>query len=86
MCGANIILTARNADDLNAVKKSIKAQGRHAEAIVSDVSSMSLFAELASDIIGKFGQIDILINNAGITHDNLIMRMKDEDWDKVIIF
>ena len=84
ICGANIILTARNAEGLNAVKDSINAQGRLAEAIVSDVSSMSSFAELTANTIDKFGRIDILVNNAGITHDNIIMRMKEEDWDSVL--
>ena len=84
ICGANIILTARNKKGLNAVKKSINAQGRLAEAIVSDVSSMSSLTELTVNTINKFGRIDILVNNAGITHDNIIMRMKEEDWDSVL--
>ena len=84
ICGANIILTARNKEGLNAVKDSINAQGGLAEAIVSDVSSMSSFAELTAHTIDKFGRIDILVNNAGITHDNIIMRMKEEDWDSVL--
>ncbi len=84
ICGANIILTARNIEGLNAVKDSINAQGRLAEAIVSDVSSMSSLEELSANAINKFGRIDILVNNAGITHDNIIMRMKEEDWDNVL--
>ena len=84
ICGANIILTARNTEGLNVVKDSINAQGRLAEAIVSDVSSMSSLAELTANTIDKFGRIDILVNNAGITHDNIIMRMKEEDWDSVL--
>ena len=84
ICGANIMLTARNTEGLNTVKDSINAQGRLAEAIVSDVSSMSSFAELTANTIDKFGRIDILVNNAGITHDNIIMRMKEEDWDSVL--
>ena len=84
ICGANIILTARNTEGLNAVKDSINAQGRLAEAIVSDVSSMNSLAELTANTIDKFGRIDILVNNAGITHDNIIMRMKEEDWDSVL--
>ena len=84
ICGANIILTARNIEGLNAVKDSINAQGRLAEAIVSDVSSMSSLTELTANTIDKFGRIDILVNNAGITHDNIIMRMKEEDWDSVL--
>ena len=84
ICGANIILTARNIEGLNAVKDSINAQGGCAEAMVSDVSSMSSLAELAANTIDKFGRIDILVNNAGVIHDNIIMRMKEEDWDSVL--
>ena len=84
ICGANIILTARNTEGLNAVKDSINAQGRQAEAIVSDVSNMSSIEELTANTIDKFGRIDILVNNAGITHDSIIMRMKEEDWDSVL--
>ena len=84
ICGAKIILTARNPKGLNAVKDSINSNGGQAEAILSDVSSMSSLAELAANTIDKFGQIDILVNNAGITHDNIIMRMKEEDWDSVL--
>ena len=84
ICGANIILTARNSEGLNSVKDSINAQGRLAEAIVSDVSSMNSLAELTANTIDIFGRIDILVNNAGITHDNIIMRMKEEDWDSVL--
>ena len=69
---------------MNAVKDSINAQGRLAEAIVSDVSNMSSLKELTAKTIDKFGRIDILVNNAGITHDNIIMRMKEEDWDSVL--
>ena len=84
ICGANIILTARNTEGLNAVKDSINAQARHAEYILSDVSSMDSLAELTANTIDEFGRIDILVNNAGITHDNIIMRMKEEDWDSVL--
>ena len=84
ICGANIILTARNMEGLSAVKDSINKQGGHAEAIVSDVSSMSSLAELTANTIDKFERIDILVNNAGITHDNIIMRMKEEEWNSVL--
>ena len=83
-CGANIILTARNLEGLNTVKDSIIAQGGYAESIVSDVSSMDSLAKLAANVIDKFGRIDILVNNAGVTHDNIIIRMKEEDWDSVL--
>ena len=84
ICGANIILTARNRKGLNVVKDLINTNGGHAEAIVSDVSKMSSLEKLTANTIDKFGRIDILINNAGITHDNIIMRMKEEDWDNVL--
>ena len=83
-CNANIILTARNAKGLDTVKALINAHGGHAHAILSDVSSISSFTKLVATTIDKFGRIDILVNNAGISHDNIIIRMTEEDWDSVL--
>jgi 3-oxoacyl-[acyl-carrier protein] reductase len=68
---------------LNTVSR-IKEQGGEALAVTVDVSQISSVEEMVKKILDKFGKIDILINNAGITRDNLLLRMKDEEWDKVI--
>ncbi|MCK5534345.1 3-oxoacyl-[acyl-carrier-protein] reductase [bacterium] len=62
----------------------ITEQGGESLAVAVDVSQISSVEEMVKKILDKFGRIDILINNAGITRDNLLLRMKEEDWDKVI--
>ena len=83
-CGAKIILIARNSDQLLAVKETIISNGGIAESIAGDVSNLNSISEIVTNTIDKWGQIDILVNNAGITRDNIIMRMKEDDWDSVM--
>jgi 3-oxoacyl-[acyl-carrier protein] reductase len=66
------------------VVEEIKAMGRDAFAIQADVSNSESVTEMAKETIERFGKIDILVNNAGITKDNLLMRMKESEWDDVI--
>ena len=83
-CGAKIILIARNADKLKIVQNNITSQGGIAESITGDVSSLDSFTEIISGANKKWGRIDILVNNAGVAKDNIIMRMKEDDWDEVM--
>jgi 3-oxoacyl-[acyl-carrier protein] reductase len=83
-CGAKIILIARNAEKLKIVQERITSQGGIAESMAGDVSSLDSFKEIISRINEKWGHIDILVNNAGVARDNIIMRMKEDDWDEVI--
>lgn len=62
----------------------VEKRGGHALVVKGDVANFQESEQLIKACIDKFGRIDILINNAGITRDSLIMRMKEEDWDKVI--
>jgi len=62
----------------------IKALGRQSLSVLGDVSSSPDMEKLVETAMSTFGKIDILVNNAGITRDRLVMRMSDEDWDKVI--
>lgn len=83
--GADIVGIDLNMDELNASMKEVEnATGRKALAIQADVSDYSSIEKAVEESIGVFGRISILVNNAGITRDNLILRMKDEEWDKVI--
>ncbi|SDM96676.1 3-oxoacyl-[acyl-carrier-protein] reductase [Paenibacillus sp. yr247] len=66
------------------VVKAIEAMGRKAVKLRADVSSYQAADDLVKQTIEIFGKIDILVNNAGITRDNLIMRMKEEEFDQVI--
>ncbi|OCA83867.1 3-oxoacyl-[acyl-carrier-protein] reductase [Pseudobacillus wudalianchiensis] len=68
----------------NEVVEEIKALGRKALAIQCDVSNSESVAEMVKQTTEAFGKIDILVNNAGITRDNLLMRMKEQEWEDVI--
>ena len=83
-CGAKIILIARNSDQLVAVKETIISNGGIAESMSGDVSNLNSISEIVTNTIDKWGQIDILVNNAGIARDNIIMRMKEDEWDSVM--
>jgi 3-oxoacyl-[acyl-carrier protein] reductase len=66
------------------VVEEIKAMGRDAFAIQADVSNSESVTNMVKEAIERFGKLDILVNNAGITKDNLLMRMKESEWDDVI--
>lgn len=83
--GASIAVNyAGNEAKANEVVDEIKANGGKAFAIKADVSNTDEVQEMVKEVISQFGQLDILVNNAGITRDNLLMRMKDSEWDDVI--
>ncbi|ALA54801.1 3-oxoacyl-[acyl-carrier-protein] reductase [Shouchella clausii] len=83
--GANIVVNyAGNRDRAEEVVANIKALGQEAFAYQADVASEGEVAAMMKEAIGRFQSIDILVNNAGITRDNLLMRMKEDDWDAVI--
>jgi len=67
-----------------AVAREIEAVGGKGQAIIADVSSTSDVTKLVEMTMATYGRVDILINNAGINRDQLLVRMTDEDWDKVI--
>lgn len=66
------------------VVELIQAMGRKAIAIQADISSGEDVQKMVDETIKQFGKLDILVNNAGITRDQLLMRMKESDWDEVI--
>jgi len=82
--GAHVICVSRNIDDVQLVANKITAQKFIATAESCDISDSKNVTELVKKIIEKHGRIDILINNAGITRDNLLMRISDDDWNEVI--
>ena len=71
-------------DDLIETKKEIESQNVKCLALQGDVSKFEDCESIAKEIIDKFGKIDVLVNNAGITKDMLLMRMKEEDFKQVI--
>lgn len=79
--GAKVIVGARQADKLETLVDEIRSHGGSAEAITLDVSDQGS----VDDLVASHGKsIDILVNNAGITGDGLAMRMRDEDWNRVL--
>ena len=84
-CGANIILSDISNDLLEEASGKLRAKGVKVEAFQTDVSKLSDCEKLIENSLSKFDdKIDILVNNAGVTRDNLIIRMKEEDWDLVL--
>ena len=82
--GVKVALNARNSEALKKLKNEITSANGIAEIMVGDVSCIDSFTKVVNDTIKKFGSIDILVNNAGITKDNIIMRMKESEWDDVL--
>jgi len=83
--GANVAITyASSAAPAQAVVDEITALGRQAIAYQADASNATRAAEVIDDIVKQWGRLDVLVNNAGITRDSLLMRMSDTQWDDVI--
>ena len=83
--GANIAFTCiEMSDESIELSKNLEKLGVKAKAYVSDAADFEAAQKLADDVINDFGSIDVLVNNAGITKDNLLMRMNEEDFDKVM--
>jgi 3-oxoacyl-[acyl-carrier protein] reductase len=82
--GALVALAARNEEKLAAVAREIEEKGGQAAGFRMDVGNEAEVKAAVKAVIERFGKVEILINNAGITKDTLIMRMKREDWDSVI--
>jgi 3-oxoacyl-[acyl-carrier protein] reductase len=82
--GASIAAVARSEDALKQTIESIRAAGGTAEPYALDVSDSAASDAAVEKIVARFGKVDVLVNNAGVTRDGLLARMKSEDWDTVI--
>jgi 3-oxoacyl-[acyl-carrier protein] reductase len=82
--GATVALAARNEAKLAEVAAEIVAAGGQAAAFALDLASEDSIKAGAKAVIGRLGKVEILVNNAGITRDGLMMRMKRADWDDVM--
>ena len=83
--GANVAFTySASSEAAEALANKVSELGVKVKAYQSDAASFEQSQKLASDVLEEYGSIDILVNNAGITKDNLLMRMSEEDFDKVI--
>ncbi|MBP1930751.1 3-oxoacyl-[acyl-carrier-protein] reductase [Ammoniphilus resinae] len=83
--GADIVVNyAGNETAAREVAEEIEKRGRKALIIKADVSNAEQVGQMVQQTLDTFGKVDILVNNAGITRDNLLMRMKEDEWDQVI--
>ncbi len=81
---AHVILLGRNEEILSSTTKKILEDGFKSEYYLCDVANSENVQETVKKILDKHKRVDILINNAGVTKDNLLLRMKEEDWDAVL--
>jgi 3-oxoacyl-[acyl-carrier protein] reductase len=83
--GCDVVINyAGNVDAANQTVEELKALGANAEAVKFDVSNQAEVDEAIAGIIEKYGRIDVLVNNAGITRDDLFIRMGEDKWNAVI--
>ncbi len=80
-CGATVIGTATSENGAKAISEYLGNKGKGFVLNVTETDSIEKFL---ADVRAEFGEIDILVNNAGITRDNLLMRMKDDEWQDII--
>ena len=80
-CGATVAVVGR---DLARAEAAATELGQGARGFAADVSDVAQAAKLVADVEGALGACDILVNNAGLTRDNLLLRLKDGDWDAVL--
>jgi len=82
--GAAVVVSGRDSDRLQRTTKELEAQGGAILGVVADAAIRQDAERLVDAAKQRFGRVDILVNNAGIVRDDLLVRMKDEDWDRVM--
>ena len=83
--GAAVVVNdVGEAGPVEAVAEEIRAMNRQSLTVLADVSASADVARLVDETVASFGKVDILVNNAGITRDQLLLRMSEDDWDKVL--
>src|SRR5579859_1407729 len=82
--GADVVCVSRTADNAEKVAQEVRGLGRRAWALAVDVADAAAVTAAAEKIQADAGRVDVLVNNAGVTRDGLLMRMSDADWDTVM--
>ena len=82
--GATVVGTATTNNGANSISKQFKDSNITGQGMILNVTDDKSIVELMSNISNQYGVIDILVNNAGITRDNILMRMRQEEWDEII--
>jgi 3-oxoacyl-[acyl-carrier protein] reductase len=83
-CAAEVVIAARGLEAAERTAVSIREDGGQAEAVSIDVSSADSVNDTCKALLERYGKIPLLINNAGVTRDSLLMRMKPAEWEAVI--
>lgn len=83
--GADVAFSDLKKDEnMEALEKELASLGVRGKGFASDASSLQQSEQLIEDVLSEFGKIDVLVNNAGITRDGLLMRMEEKDWDIIM--
>jgi 3-oxoacyl-[acyl-carrier protein] reductase len=82
--GADVVCVSRTVENSEKTAAEVRALGRRAWAIAVDVSDPAAISGAAEKILTEAGRVDVLVNNAGVTRDGLLMRMSEADWDAVL--
>lgn len=82
--GASVVVSGRDAARLEAAVKELESLGAPVMGVAADAAKREDVDRLVEATRERFGRIDVLVNNAGITRDQLLVRMKDDDWDQVL--
>ncbi|HEY3761771.1 MAG TPA: 3-oxoacyl-[acyl-carrier-protein] reductase [Verrucomicrobiae bacterium] len=82
--GADVVCLSRTQENSDKVANEVRALGRKAWAVAVDVSDSAAVNAASEKIMADCGKVDVLVNNAGVTRDGLLMRMSDADWDAVL--
>lgn len=82
--GARVVIADINQEDIERTVNEIKAMGGEAMGLVVDVTNGESAKKMVADTVLKYGKLDILVNNAGITMDSTLLKMTEDQWDKVI--
>ncbi|MFB3919374.1 3-oxoacyl-[acyl-carrier-protein] reductase [Candidatus Velamenicoccus archaeovorus] len=82
--GADVVICDVNLESAQATQKEIEAKGVRSMSFSTDVTAFKEVEGMVNLVLDNFKHLDILVNNAGITKDNLLLRMSEEDWDKVL--
>ncbi|MDA0304000.1 MAG: 3-oxoacyl-[acyl-carrier-protein] reductase [Bacteroidetes bacterium] len=83
--GATVVFTYRSSEEkARALEAELSAEGGTAKGFQSDASKMAEAEQLVANVVESFGTVDIVVNNAGITADTLLMRMTEDQWDRVV--
>ena len=82
--GAHVVCISRNVNDVQSVADEISAAGGAATAVACDLSDSDNVSKLIKETVATHDHLNILVNNAGVTRDNLLMRMSEDDWNTVL--